>query len=88
MRLTSLLKIAGTAALVAAPVMADAAPLRAGSALPAASGISRVAAQRAATPVQDASGLAGFPVVGLIGILAVVTVIVVVASSGGGHSPG
>ena len=84
----SLIKIVGTAALVAAPVMADAAPLRSGSALPVASGVSRVAVQRAAAPVQDASGLAGFPVVGLIGIFAAITVIVVVASSGNGHSPG
>lgn len=87
MRLTSLLRIAGTAAMIVAPVMAQAAPLRAGAALPAASGVSQVAAQRAAAPVRDASGLAGFPVIGLIGIFAAITV-VVVASTGGGRSPG
>ena len=88
MRFATLIQIAGAAALASVPVMASAAPLRAGAALPQTSTVNLAVAQRAGTPGDHQSDLRGVPVLGFVGIFVAVIVIVVVATRHGNRSPG
>lgn len=87
MRLSTMIQIAGAAAMAALPAVGLAAPVRAASALPGKAAVGVARPVRAATPTDQASQLAGFPIAIFVALFGTLTVVAVVAS-GQGRSPG
>lgn len=74
-------------AMVTAPVIASASPVRAASALPAAGTLGTAKPSRAASPSAGSSTLIGFPIAIFVGLFGAVALVAVVAS-GPRRSPG
>ncbi|MDB5694590.1 MAG: hypothetical protein JWN21_133 [Sphingomonas bacterium] len=87
MRRSTVVQLAAAAALAVVPAFSAAAPLRAGSSLPASGPVDTAAAKRAATPLQDESSLTGVPIFAVLGLFSIVVVIAAFVG-GGGRSPG
>jgi hypothetical protein len=84
MRLSTFIQLAAASALVVAPAIAAAAPLRSGASLPVSAPVDMSVAQRASAPMEGESSLTGVPIVAVLGLFSVVIIIAVFVGRGGG----